>query len=148
METARYLLTLCLTLGILACAPASPPKSLAPDAPPAAQLPGATIATGPPLAVAYPATSLFPDGAVLPDAGGLDALEALAKWLKESPTSRWRIAAWLEDETPESLARAEMRLTLLQRFMTRKGLNPDLWTWEVGAPGGDQLRLVTLPGSP
>ncbi|MDT8441160.1 MAG: hypothetical protein RQ723_05835 [Desulfuromonadales bacterium] len=148
MNTMYRLLIICLTFGLFACAPVTPPEPAGPTVPPPDQLPGATITAGPPLEVVYPAASLFPAGAVLPDAGGLDALEALAEWLKKTPGSRWQVAVWQESNDTDSLARAEKRLALLQRFMTRKGLNVERWQWLVGEPGGDQLRLVTLADSP
>lgn len=148
MKIPHWLAVGWLLLGLWACVPGTSPDIRpeliqVPDA-----LPGAQIGTDPVLTVSYPAFRLYPDGAVLPDPAGLDALEALAGWLQKQPRISWQLSVWREGDGPEERARAQKRIELLHRFFERKGMNPALWAWRQGEASDVQLRLVAPTDSP
>jgi hypothetical protein len=111
------------------------------------ELSAAEVTAGPPQTISYPLASLYRSGAALPDADGLNALEELAQWLNRSPESRWQgEMAVVDGDEEQSLALANKRIELLQRFFARQGLSPEQLTWKAEATTGPELELKRLNG--
>lgn len=128
--------------------PATP--TTAPDTTPqkvASELSAAEITAGPPQTISYPPASLYRSGAALPDDDGLKALEELAQWLNRSPESRWQGQLAVADgDKEQSLALANKRIELLQRFFARQGLSLEQLNWKAEAIPGPDLELKRLNG--
>lgn len=152
-----------LLTGLYACATqpgdspptaTSPPRTAPPAQPPpqavrSAELPCATVETGPPQTIRYAADSLYQPAAVLPTEAGLACLEALAGWLKGGHNERWQANVSGEDGygfAPQALA--EKRRELLVRFFSRRGIAAQDWDWQAGGQSGVQLELRRATGLP
>lgn len=154
-----FLLLLCG--GCQTAAPPPPPPPLAVPAPvltwserlqqQATTLPGAQIvtATGS-LTITYPQESLFASGAVLPLAGGAEALDPLAALLRAHPQASWdaRVRAATTTGADYDLALAQKRRDLLQRYLRHAGVADERISWQASSGEGIPLELTLRPLQP
>ena len=114
-------------------------------------LPGAQVTTtAGSLTIAYPQDSLFAPGAVLPFAGGAEALDPLAALLRAYPEAIWdgKVRAVTANGAEYDLALAQKRSELLQRYLSQGGVASDRVIWQASGGDGIPLELTLRPLQP
>jgi outer membrane protein OmpA-like peptidoglycan-associated protein len=113
---------------------------------PAAQV---STATGS-LIITYPQESLFATGAVLPLAGGAEALDPLAALLRAYPQASWdaRVRAVTSNGADYDLTLAQKRSELLQRYLRHAGVADNRVSWQASSGDGIPLELTLRPLQP
>ena len=157
----RSFIPLFLLLLCGGCQTAAPPPPVVAPAPvlswserlqkQATTLPAAQISTATgSLTIAYPQESLFSVGAVLPLAGGAEALDPLAALLRVYPQASWdaRVRAATSNGAEYDLTLAQKRQQLLQRYLHHAGVANDRITWQASSGDGIPLELTLRPLQP
>ena len=117
----------------------------------AAALPAAQVtATDGSLTIAYPQESLFSTGAVLPMAGGADALDPLGALLRTYPQALWdgKVRAATANGAEYDLALAQKRSELLQHYLRQSGIAAEQISWQASSGDGIPLELTLRPLQP
>lgn len=98
------------------------------------------------LRITYPQESLFSSGAVLPFAGGAEALDPLAALLRDYPQITWaaNVRAATAHGADYDLALARKRSELLQRYLRNSGVAAGQVTWKESRGEGIPLELTQL----
>lgn len=96
------------------------------------------------LKISYPQESLFSSGAVLPFAGGAEALDPLAALLRDYPQITWEanVRAATAHDADYDLALARKRSELLQRYLRNSGVAAGQVTWKESSEEGIPLELI------
>jgi len=117
----------------------------------AAALPAAQVtAADGSLSIVYPQESLFSTGAVLPLAGGAEALDPLSALLRAYPQALWdgKVRAATPHGAEYDLALAQKRSELLQRYLRQGGVADDRISWQASSGDGIPLELTLRPLQP
>ncbi|MBE0503254.1 MAG: hypothetical protein IBX46_03910 [Desulfuromonadales bacterium] len=157
----RSLTPLFLLLFCVGCQIAAPPPAVLPPAPEpswsekllqqASVLPIARVTiTAGRLTIAYPQESLFATGAVLPLAGGAEALDPLAALLRNYPQAIWdaRVLAATNHGADYDLALAQKRQELLQSYLRNAGVAAAQVIWLAESGDGIPVELILRPPQP
>ena len=157
----RSFIPLCLLLFCTGCQIATPPPPVLTPAPEpswsekllqqASVLPIARVTiTAGRLTIGYPQESLFATGAVLPLAGGTEALDPLAALLRSYPQALWdaRVMAATSHGADYDLALAQKRQELLQRYLHNAGVAAACVIWQADSGDGIPLELILRPPQP
>lgn len=155
----RSFIPLFLLLFCVGCQIAAPPPPVLPPTPApepswsekllqqASVLPIARVTiTAGRLTIAYPQESLFATGAVLPLAGGAEALDPLATLLRSYPQAIWdaRVLAATSHGADYDLALAQKRQELLQSYLRNAGVAAQV-IWQAESGDGIPLELILRP---
>jgi outer membrane protein OmpA-like peptidoglycan-associated protein len=157
----RSLIPLFLLLFCVGCQIVAPPSLVKTPAPEsswneklrqqAATLPIARVTiSAESLTIAYPQESLFATGAVLPLAGGAEALDPLAALLRSYPEASWdaRVRAATGNGADYDLTLAQKRQELLQRYLRNAGVAAARVIWQADSGDGIPLELILRPPQP
>ena len=161
MKRSFIPLFLLLCVGCQTASPPTPPPLVAAPAPvltwneklqqEATTLPVAQVSTATgSLTIAYPQESLFSTGAILPLAGGAEALDPLAALLRAYPQASWdaRVRAATANGAAYDLTLAQKRSELLQRYLRHAGVADERITWQASSGDGIPLELTLRPLQP
>lgn len=149
----KILLPALLLLILSGCQTASTPTGSQTAPPPkpslqqlASALPVAQVVTTAAgvLSITYPQESLFSSGAVLPYAGGVEALDPLAALLRDYPQINWEanVRAATANGADYDLALARKRSELLQRYLRNSGVGAEQVVWKESSGEGIPLELT------